>query len=78
MTVSDFFSDSNCYSRVEDNYVLKCNPEIYKIYPSSGPVNGGTLVTITGRFIGNANDNVTMVFDGVLCHNVTVLTPYTK
>ncbi|CAC5384283.1 unnamed protein product [Mytilus coruscus] len=70
--------DSKCYNRSADNYVLTCNPEIYKINPSSGPVNGGTLVTITGRFIGNANDNITIDFDGVRCHNVTVQTPYTN
>lgn len=46
--------------------------------PLSGPVKGGTLVTIIGRFIGNMNDSISVDFDGVRCDNVTVKTSHSK
>ncbi|CAC5383463.1 PLXNA [Mytilus coruscus] len=70
--------DPECYHRAEDNYVVKCLPEIYKVNPLSGPVNGGTLVTIIGQFIGNVHDNISVDFDGVRCNNVTVQTPHSS
>ncbi|XP_076112604.1 plexin-B1-like isoform X2 [Mytilus galloprovincialis] len=68
--------DPECFQLVNNNYVVKCSPEIYQVNPTSGPVNGGTLVTITGQFIRNVNDTVTVDFDGVRCHNVTFQTLY--
>ncbi|CAC5382906.1 PLXNA [Mytilus coruscus] len=47
-----------------------------QVNPTNGPVNGGTLVTIFGKFIRNANDSVTVDFDGVRCLNVTFQTLY--
>ncbi|XP_052080668.1 plexin-B1-like isoform X9 [Mytilus californianus] len=70
--------DPECYHRVEDNYVVKCLPEIYKVNPLSGPVNGGTLVTIIGQFIGNVHDSISVDFDGLRCNNVTVQTPHSN
>ncbi|XP_052081072.1 plexin-A1-like [Mytilus californianus] len=58
--------------------VVTCVPMIDKVYPSSGPVNGGTLVTITGNYLGNANDNISVDINGVICHDVTVTIPKTE
>lgn len=45
-----------------------------KVYPSSGPVAGGTLITITGHSIGNHDNDVIIVdIDGANCNNVTIL-----
>ncbi|XP_076112616.1 plexin-B3-like [Mytilus galloprovincialis] len=70
--------DPECYLRVENNYEVKCLPEIYQVNPLSGPVKGGTLVTIIGRFIGNMNDSISVDFDGVRCDNVTVKTSHSN
>ncbi|XP_052080809.1 teneurin-1-like [Mytilus californianus] len=71
--------DPTCYHiTLTEIYVLKCSPEIYQVYPSSGPINGGTLVTITGKYLGNVNDDIFVDLKGVECQNVTVQTPYTK
>lgn len=48
------------------------------MYPSSGPINGGTILTITGKYIGNINDSISVDISGVGCHNVIVQTPYTR
>ncbi|XP_071159994.1 plexin A3-like [Mytilus edulis] len=55
-----------------------CVPIVDKVYPSSGPVNGGTLVTITGKYLGNTTDNISLNISGVICHNVTVTIPNTE
>ncbi|CAC5360076.1 PLXNA [Mytilus coruscus] len=34
------------------------------VYPASGPVNGGTLLTISGNHLGNANDSVYVDISG--------------
>ncbi|CAG2238872.1 unnamed protein product [Mytilus edulis] len=36
----------------------------FMVHPSSGPVNGGTLLTITGTYIGNVNDNINVDVSG--------------
>lgn len=48
------------------------------MYPSTGPVNGGTLVTVTGKFLGNDSDSISVEISGVICHSVTVTVPGTK
>lgn len=48
------------------------------MYPASGPVNGGTLLTISGNYLGNINDSISVDIGGVRCHNVTTTTPYTE
>lgn len=48
------------------------------MYPSSGPRMGGTLVTFTGKYLGNVNDSISVDLKGVKCHNVTVQKPFTK
>ncbi|XP_052080748.1 plexin-B2-like isoform X2 [Mytilus californianus] len=58
--------------------VMTCLPKIYQVYPSRGPVNGGTLLTITGKYIGNVTDSISVDVSGVRCHNVTVVTPETS
>ncbi|CAG2229170.1 PLXNA [Mytilus edulis] len=74
-----YVSDPTCfYTTSTDNYVSKCPPEIYQVYPSSGPRMGGTLVTITGKYLGNVSDSISVVLKGVECHNVTVQKPFTK
>lgn len=49
-----------------------------QVYPTSGPLNGGTLLTISGNYLGNINDSISIDISGVRCHNVTVQKPYTK
>lgn len=44
--------------------------------PTSGPINGGTLVTITGQNIGSEIDNISVTIDGVDCTDVDVLNVY--
>jgi len=39
------------------------------VFPTSGPINGGTWVTITGQNIGNQKGNI----NGVNCTDVRVL-----
>ncbi|VDI01490.1 Hypothetical predicted protein, partial [Mytilus galloprovincialis] len=58
--------------------VVTCMPKIDTVHPSSGPVNGGTLLTITGKYIGNVTDSIYVDVSGVRCHNVTVITPETN
>ncbi|XP_076089869.1 uncharacterized protein LOC143061509 [Mytilus galloprovincialis] len=70
--------DPKCFKHAANNYVATCKPEIYKVYPLSGPVNGGTLVSITGQFIGNANDIIFVDFDGIRCKSVIVQKPHTS
>lgn len=48
------------------------------MYPSSGPVNGGTVLTISGNYLGNVHDSISIDIGGVRCTNLTVQTPYTK
>ncbi|CAG2203352.1 unnamed protein product [Mytilus edulis] len=45
------------------------------VYPSTGPIQGGTLLTITGKYLGNVNDSISVKFNGVRCNNVTVQSP---
>ncbi|XP_063418249.1 plexin-B2-like [Mytilus trossulus] len=66
--------DAECFEDLETP-VLKCRPDIYKVYPSTGPVQGGTLLTITGKYLGNVNDSISVRFNGVRCDNVTVQSP---
>ncbi|XP_071159959.1 plexin-B2-like isoform X2 [Mytilus edulis] len=66
--------DAECFEDSETP-VLKCRPEIYKVYPSTGPIQGGTLLTITGKYLGNVNDRISVKFNGVRCNNVTVQSP---
>ncbi|XP_071160360.1 uncharacterized protein [Mytilus edulis] len=67
-----------CYHPNSENVTTNCSPEIDQVYPTSGPVNGGTLLTISGNHLGNNNDNISIDISGVRCHNVTVTTPYTE
>ncbi|CAC5360073.1 PLXNA [Mytilus coruscus] len=60
------------------NFTTNCSPEIYQVYPTSGPVNGGTLLAISGKYLGNVNDSISVYISGVSCHNITVQTPYTN
>ncbi|CAG2245818.1 unnamed protein product [Mytilus edulis] len=39
------------------------------VYPTSGPVKGGTLLTISGNHLGNINDSISIDIRGVRCHN---------
>ncbi|XP_052080598.1 plexin-B1-like [Mytilus californianus] len=59
----------------DSEMTVKCTPEIYKVYPSSGPLRGGTMLTISGKYIGNIKDKISVDIGGVRCHNVTVETP---
>ncbi|KAG7472234.1 hypothetical protein MATL_G00106780 [Megalops atlanticus] len=43
------------------------NPEVLKISPLSGPLEGGTLLTIQGRNLGRRASNVTVAIGGVPC-----------
>lgn len=45
------------------------------MYPSTGAVNGGTLVTVTGKFLGNDSDSISVEISGAICHKVTVIYP---
>ncbi|VDI43321.1 Hypothetical predicted protein, partial [Mytilus galloprovincialis] len=58
--------------------VVTCVPIVDKVYPSSGPVNGGTVVTITGKYLGNITDNISVNISGVICNDVTVTIPNTE
>ncbi|CAG2245817.1 unnamed protein product [Mytilus edulis] len=49
-----------------------------QVFPTSGPVNGGTLLTISGNYLGNVNDSISVNIGGVKCNIVTIQTPYTK
>ncbi|XP_052080994.1 plexin-B2-like [Mytilus californianus] len=69
--------DAECFENSEIP-VLKCGPEIYKVFPSNGPIKGGTLLTITGKYLGNVNDSISVDFSGVRCNNVTVQSPHSK
>ncbi|CAG2238871.1 unnamed protein product [Mytilus edulis] len=66
--------DADCVINPEHSIVVY-SPKIYEVYPSSGPVNGGTLLTITGKYIGNVSDSIYVEVSGVRCHNVIVATP---
>ncbi|CAG2238875.1 PLXNA [Mytilus edulis] len=52
--------------------------QVIQVNPSSGPVYGGTVVTITGKYIGNVTDNIVVAISGVQCHNITVIKPDTR
>ncbi|XP_071160326.1 uncharacterized protein [Mytilus edulis] len=67
-----------CIEPNSKNLTTNCSPEIYQVYPASGPVNGGTLLTISGNYLGNNNDSISIDIGGVRCNNVTVTTPYTE
>ncbi|XP_063443277.1 plexin-A1-like [Mytilus trossulus] len=76
-------SDNTVNSLVNDGNKTSCvtieGPEIWvQVYPSNGPVNGGTLLTITGKYLGNANDDISVNISGVICNNVTVRKPNTE
>ena len=43
------------------------------MFPISGPINGGTIVTITGQNIGSKMDNIYVTIYGVDCSDVQVL-----
>jgi len=43
------------------------------VFPTSGPINGGTLVTITGHNIGRKMDNISVTIGGIDCTDVEVL-----
>ncbi|CAC5387616.1 PLXNB [Mytilus coruscus] len=55
--------DADCVINPGTSSVI-CMPKIYKVFPSSGPVNGGTLLTITGKYIGNVNDSLYVEVSG--------------
>jgi len=48
---------------------------VLQVFPTSGPENGGTQITISGKNIGNPKDNITVKIYGVECTNVEVLRP---
>ncbi|VDI38538.1 plexin A [Mytilus galloprovincialis] len=50
-----------------------CPISIYRIDPSFGPENGGTLVNVTGNNIGYPNDNITVIINGAKCININVI-----
>lgn len=50
-----------------------CPISIYRIVPSFGPENGGTLVNVSGKNIGYPNDNITVIINGAKCINVNVI-----
>lgn len=51
---------------------------VIQVYPASGPVNGGTLLTISGNHLGYENDSIRVNISGVRCSTVRVITPNTK
>ncbi|XP_063418256.1 plexin-A3-like [Mytilus trossulus] len=69
--------DADC-SLDSDTQLVTCIPQINKVSPLSGPVDGGTLVTVVGKFLGNVNDSISVEISGVMCHNVTVTIPGTR
>ncbi|XP_071176446.1 uncharacterized protein [Mytilus edulis] len=66
-----------CYKPDSVNFTTNCAPEVYEVYPTSGPVNGGTVLTIVGNYLGNVNDSISIDIGGVRCINLKVQTPYT-
>lgn len=44
----------------------------FKINPSVGPKNGGTVVNVTGKNIGYPNKTITVIINGAKCSNVIV------
>ncbi|CAG2187327.1 PLXNB [Mytilus edulis] len=66
-----------CYKPDLVNFTTSCAPEVYQVFPTSGPVNGGTVLTISGNYLGNVNDSISIDIGGVRCTNLTVQTPYT-
>jgi hypothetical protein len=48
---------------------------VSQVFPISGPESGGTKITITGKNIGNPNNNITVKIYGEECTNVEVLRP---
>jgi hypothetical protein len=48
---------------------------VSQVFPISGPESGGTKITITGKNIGNPNNNTKVKIYGVECTNVEVLRP---
>ncbi|CAG2203334.1 unnamed protein product [Mytilus edulis] len=51
----------------------KCSVSISKLEPSSGPIFGGTLVSLEGKNVGNQGDDITVTISGAECTNVTVV-----
>ncbi|VDI05385.1 Hypothetical predicted protein [Mytilus galloprovincialis] len=65
--------DAQCFT---DSKMTNCTPEIYQLNPLSGPRGGGTILTISGKYIGSVNDSISIDISGVRCHNVTVGKPH--
>ncbi|KAK7493969.1 hypothetical protein BaRGS_00014851 [Batillaria attramentaria] len=51
------------------------NPTITKIHPYSGPISGGTRLTITGENLGKEGDSVEVDIDGVPCNVIEFTGP---
>lgn len=45
-------------------------PLIHKIEPLSGPLTGGTLLTVTGKNLGHRADQLSVSIGGVTCHTL--------
>ncbi|CAC5414008.1 PLXNA [Mytilus coruscus] len=56
--------------------IEECSVTVLKVNPKSGPVFGGTLVDITGKNMGNPNDDISVYINGAECTNVTVVKPF--
>ncbi|CAC5360071.1 unnamed protein product [Mytilus coruscus] len=56
--------DPSCYETISDNLTTNCLPLIYQVYPESGPINGGTLLTLSGIYLGNVNDSILVDISG--------------
>ncbi|CAG2203346.1 unnamed protein product [Mytilus edulis] len=65
--------DAQCFT---DSKMTNCTPEIYQLNPLSGPLGGGTILTISGKYIGSVNDSISIDISGVRCRNVTIGKPY--
>nr|XP_047143668.1 fibrocystin-L-like isoform X2 [Hydra vulgaris] len=57
----------------ENIYNYQTFAEIESISPRNGSVEGGTVITITGRFFGNNQDNVKVKVHGVDCAVTSVV-----
>lgn len=55
-----------------------CSIFYIQLNPLSGPRGGGTILTISGKYIGSVNDSISIDISGVRCPNVTVGKPHFK
>lgn len=73
---NDFYNDgyrSFFYSdAIKELYNVVVHPSITQVYPASGSLGGGTVVTIQGGGFGRNISNIVVYVGGILCEPISV------